>query len=185
MRSFLALALILGTTAIGCWVDPGPTHRNPPPQIDEPVPTDAGPTADPPKIPIDTDRTLHASPGAGAGVFITYASGGTWNITWTCDTNVSSGRICDYEIAVNTTGLKDVSTVPSSAIVQRDATAFTVHTSTAATLDSATFHTEPGAPITFSMRLNGQPYSDLVWFMSNGVLSNPPVDPFELVPKTP
>lgn len=187
MRSFLSLASVLGGSALlaaGCWVEPAPHRDPPPPATTQPTPT-TEPPPDPPKMSIDPDRTLHASPGAGAGVFITYSSGGTWNIVWTCDTNVSAGRVCDYEIAVNSTGLASVSTVPSSAITQRDATAFSVRTATGATLDSATFKTDPGAPITFSMRLNGQPYTDLVWFMSDGTLTNPAVDPFELVPKSP
>ena len=176
---------IVAIALTGCWVDPASNRR----------PDTTGPTVDAgaedtapaevPKMSIDTDRTLHASPGAGAGVYITYTAGGTWNVVWTCDSDVSPGSSCDYQISINTTGLGDVSTVPSSALTQRDTTAFSLRTTTTSTLDSATFHTEPGEPITFSMRLNGRPYSDLVWFVNDGTLSNPPVDPFELVPKSP
>jgi hypothetical protein len=185
----LVVATAVALLGAGCWVDSGPSRRyDPPPAASSPGTGDTctpASTADPPRIPIDPDRTLHASPGQGAGVFITYASGGTWTVEWTCDTNVSGGRTCDYELAVNTTGLVDVATDPANAIISRDKTAFSVRTQTGATLDSATFHTEPGSPITFSMRLGCKAYPDLVWYVSNGVLTQAPTDPIELVPAKP
>lgn len=187
MRALLASALVVATcaTAVGCWVEPAPRRNDSPPATTTPAPAPTTPASDPVKVAIDTDRTLHASPGAGAGVFITYSAGGTWNISWTCDSNVAGGRTCDWELAVNSTGLKSLSSEPTSAVSTQDATSFSVHTSTAATLDSATFTTEPGSPITFSMRLGGQPYPNLVWYVSDGNLVTAPTDPIELVPTAP
>lgn len=177
--SFAALASL----AVGCWVEPSNRHSAPAPDTRPATPT---PTPEQPRLPIDTGRTLHATPGGGAGLFITYEAGGTWKLEWTCDTNVNRGSSCPFEIAVGTNGITAAPvSSPASALVESDATSLRVKTTTTTTLDSVTFKTEPGAAIALSMRLRGQPYPNLEFFVSNGGLSTAPTDPIELVPTEP
>src|SRR6185369_12381932 len=47
---------------------------------------------------IDTDELLDVQPGAGAGAFIEYESGGTYHVTTSCD--VGEGGACVWDIVV-------------------------------------------------------------------------------------
>lgn len=180
--SLLSFALV-SALGLGCWVEPAnrSSGRDP-----EPQPAAPQPSPEQPRLSIDTGRTLHATPGGGAGLFISYQSGGFWKLEWTCDTNVNRGSTCPYEIAVGTNGLSGAPVAtPASALVESDPTSLRLKTTTTTTLDSVTFKTEPGAPIALSMRLRGQPYPSLEFFVSNGGLSTAPTDPIELVPSEP
>lgn len=178
MRALFLFAVSVFATA--CWVEP--SHRESMPPYDT-SPATPKPTPEQPRIAIDTGRTLHATPGGGAGLFITYATGGHWKLEWTCDTSVNRGSTCPFEIAVGTNGITGAPVAtPSAALVDADSTSLRIKTTTTTTLDSVTFQTEPGAAIALSMRLRGQPYPNLEFFVSNGALSTAPTDPIELVP---
>lgn len=182
MRLLLKASLfaLVAVSVHGCWYETSSrrtTNNNTPAN-----PTPAGPT---PRISIDTNRTLHASPGQGVGLFITYTAGGQWKLEWSCDTNVSRSHACNFEIAVGTKGVSDIASTPASAVVQRDAVSFHVRTVTTTTLDTATFRTEPGSAIALTMRVDGQVFPRLMFFVSDGQLSTAPTDPIELVPSEP
>ena len=171
---------MLASSAFGCWYDePGSSRRT----TNTPAnPTPAGPT---PRMSVDTGRTLHASPGQGVGLFITYQAGGQWKLEWSCDTNVSRAHSCNFELAVGTHAVSEIASMPSSAIIQKDAQSFHVRTVTTTTLDSATFKTDPGAAIALTMRVDGQVFPKLMFFVSGGELSTAAADPIELVPTDP
>lgn len=175
------LAMALGVAISGCWYETSSSRKSPPPGGT----TGTGTTQPAPRLSIDTGRTLFASPGQGVGLFITYNAGGHWKLEWSCDTNVSKSHSCNFEIAIGTNGFGDLATAPASAIVQRDAQSFNLRTITTTTLDSATFTTEPGAAIGLTMRVDGQVFPKLMFFVSGGQLSTAPTDPFELVPTDP
>ena len=177
------VALLVTTLALGCWVEPAHQRRGPSPE-----PTPAAPSPEPttPRLTIDTGRTLHASPGQGAGLFVTAQSGGAWLLEWTCDSAVNPGSTCPFEIAVGTTGLAATPVaLPATALVSSDEAQLRIKTTTTSTIDRVTFRTTPGASISLSMRLRGQPYPSLVFFVSGGALSTAPTDPIELVPSEP
>lgn len=180
MRLFSALFTIATVTAVsGCLYETSSSRRPPPPNTNTPAnPT----TTETPRLSIDTGRTLFASPGQGVGLFITYAKGGQWKLEWTCDSAVSRAHSCNFEIAVGTNGFGGLATVPANAIAQRDTQSFNLRTVTTTTLDSATFTTEPGAAIGLTMRVDGQVFPKLMFFVSGGELSTAPSDPIELVP---
>lgn len=163
-----------------CWYDSTTSTRT-----NNNTPATPTPSSPPPRVSIDTGRTLHASPGQGVGLFITYTSGGNWKLEWTCDTNVSRSHACRFEIAVGTHGVTEIASTPASAVVQRDAESLRISTVTTTTLDTATFKTEPGGAIAVAMRMDGQPFPRLMFFVSDGQLSTAPSDPIELVPSEP
>lgn len=186
MRVLLSsLVAVLGVAATGCWVEYDNTRRAPPPAHTTPQTPSTPP--DPVKVSIDTGRTLHVTPGGGAGLFITYDGGGSWKLAWTCDTNVNPRRTspCVFDIAVGTHGIKALSSQPANAIVSKDETSFTVRSATSTTLDSVTLQTEPGSSIAVTMRLENNVHPDLIWYVSDGKLTTAPSDPIELVPSAP
>jgi hypothetical protein len=175
-------SIALVALSLGCWVEPANDRAS----RGAPTPAAPRPATEQPRLSIDTGRTLHATPGGGAGLFVSYQSGGGWKLEWSCDTNVNRGSTCPFEIAVGAQGLVTrPEASPAAALVESDATSFRIRTTTTTTLDSVSFSTEPGAPIALSMRLRGQPYPSLVFFVSNGGLSTAPTDPIELVPSEP
>jgi hypothetical protein len=182
MRILLpSLALVLGIATSGCWVDVDNNRRAPPStQTQTPVPTE--PT---PRVSIDTDRSLEAQPGNGAGLFITYSAGGHWNLKWTCDTKLVPSHSCKFELAVGTHGIHEISSTPANALVEKDAETFQIKTVTTTTIDSVDFRTDPGGAIALTMRIDGQPWPKLIWYVSDGQLSKAPSDPIELVPSAP
>jgi hypothetical protein len=180
-----SLLAVLGLSATGCWVEYDNSRRTPPPA--QTTPQTPTPTPDPVRVTIDTGRALTVSPGGGAGLFITYDAGGNWKLSWTCDTSVNPRRTspCVFDIAVGTHGIQELSVQPSNAVVQQDATSFSIRTSTTTTLDSATLRTEPGSSIAVTMRIDNNVYPSLIWYVSDGKLTTAPSDPIELVPSTP
>ena len=178
------VAFAAGVSA--CLVDPDPGPRcngncsgpAPSPSPTAPAPTTPTPA---PKLSIDTGRTLTAQPGEGAGVFVTYAGGGHWQIAWTCDT-YASARSCSFDLSVAARQIGAVTPTPAGAIIASDASSFRARTTTGATLDSVSFDTDPGGSIVVSSTLNGAPTPDLVFFVSNGKLATAPSDPVEFVP---
>lgn len=181
MRLFSALFTIVTVTAVsGCFYETSSSRRAPPPNTTTPGTTP--PKTETPRLSIDTGRTLIASPGQGVGLFVTYTKGGQWKLEWTCDSNVSRSHACSFEIAVGTNGFGGLSTTPTNAIAQRDAQSFNLRTVTTTTLDAATFTTEPGAAIGLTMRVDGQVFPKLMFFVSGGELTTAPSDPIELVP---
>ena len=183
MRIFLlsSLAVALGVGAMGCWVEPD-SRRAPATQTQTPTPT---PTQETPRVSIDTNRSLEAQPGNGAGLFITYNTGGHWNLKWTCDTKLVPSHSCNFEIAVGTHGIHEISSQPTNALVEKDGESFRVKTVTTTTIDSVDFRTDPGGAIALTMRIDGQPWPKLIWYVSDGQLTKAPSDPLELVPTAP
>ena len=184
---FISTAIALFVS--GCLVEPAPTHRGPSPSPDvsgTPAPSSTAPppVSPPPRIALDSGRTLSADPGAGAGIFITYQSGGHWSLYWTCDTN-ASGNACAFDVSVSARAIHGYSASPLSATVSQDGASFRARTVTSATLDGVSFDTDPGGAIVVSATLNGAPHPDLVFFVSSGKLATAPTDPIELVPTSP
>jgi len=172
--TFTALA------SVGCWID---ADRRATPATQNPE-TDP-PTTTPPRVSIETGRALHAEPGGGAGVFITYATGGQWKVFWTCDTKVVPQHACKFELAVGTLGIQEISSLPTTALVESDATTFRAKTITTTTIDSVNFRTEPGTAIAITMRIDDKVMPNLIWYVSDGKLTTAPSDPIELVPSAP
>lgn len=154
------------------------------------------PTSKPPVQPpsgpmkIDTDATLNATPGEGVGVLVEYASGGEWHIHTTCDTNVSAA-VCNFDL---TATLKDglFEVVESDNVEGADtlkvveASQAVLHAETASDTDGMRILAAPGAILRLDVKLDGQPESRFVYWMSNGVVNEgAPMNPVEFEPSVP
>jgi len=169
---------------VGCIVDPAPSGGRSDPSP-SPTSTSTAPApSTPPKVSIDSGRTLVVQPGQGAGVFITYKGSGHWDLSWTCDTNIS-GKSCTFDISVAAGTVAALTATPTNSIVAQTATNFRAVTATGSTIDGVTFDASPGGSIVFSGTINGQPAPSLVFYVSDGKLATAPSDPIELVPATP
>ena len=178
------IPVVMAAGLAACIVDPDPGPRRCTVNCGStPAPTSTAPypSSPPPKLAIDTGRTLTVAPGEGAGLFITYAGGGRWLISWTCDT-YASARSCIFDVSVSAGQISSITPTPNNAIIASSESTFRARTNTSATLDSVSFDTSPGGSIVVSSTLNGVATPDLVFFVSNGKLATAPTDPIELVP---
>jgi hypothetical protein len=137
-----------------------------------PVPTasgsssGAGDSSQPILADIDTNGTLVSTAGQGIGVYVTYESGGHWQVAWTCDTAITNVA-CHYVVTasvadVPTSGEIVMETITNvSGTVVPDVTQHTTGTEVAATattttsIDSMTFDAPPGAILQVQVQLDG------------------------------
>ncbi len=154
---------------------------------------------------VDTGQTLTAPAGQGVGVFIEYAAGGHWHLSWTCDTELT-GRNCPFGIAVALVSTGDAPAADSGAtpttivnvadeLVSADATwsmpapgQLSVSSTTSDSLDSIRFDTFPGATINLTVTLSGVENGSFFFFVQNGKVNGgykgSISDPLMLVPSS-
>jgi hypothetical protein len=181
LHSFVTAAVLaaLPLALVGCVIEESPPRRlAPEPAPYEPVPDDGAPSPpsttsspSPMLVVIDTDQTMTADPGEGVGVFVEYASGGHWNVWWTCDT-ARTGQVCEFNVSaeaatgtvsdVDATGLAGgyVTTPIPSRVEARVQTANEVH--------GVRFSTEPGAVITLQASVGGLKDGSFLFFVQDG-----------------
>jgi hypothetical protein len=203
-----------GLAAAGCVVvsdTGGDGSSGPTPGPTEPPPTDQTPDL----VGIDTGKTLTATAGAGAGMYVEYATGGNWNLFTTCDVNAStnpSHAPCEFDayVTANTaanlgspvgenldtsycTGgsQQPLSTDGTCSYVETlGGSSIHLHTMTGAGTDGMTFTTAPGATIELQMNLAGtespQVPEDFLYWIGGGVLhTGAPTNPIEFQPSGP
>jgi hypothetical protein len=166
----------LSAGLLACVVDAAPDHRGAwsyQPGLPPPPATTA--SATPLVVTVDPDRTLDASPGAGAGVFIEYQAGGHWTVSWTCDTGVT-GQTCDFQIDVSVasgaiSALAGQLADSRDTLAQPSAGAASATTITASSLDAITFEATPGARITVDAQIDGARDGSLFFFVQGGVIN--------------
>ena len=152
---------------------------------------------------VDTGQTLSAPAGQGVGVFIEYQTGGHWNLSWTCDTQLT-GRTCPFGIAVALTSPSSGAAAANGAtpgtivnvvddLVSPDATVtspspseLAASSTTGSSLDAIGFDTFPGATITVTVTLSGVENGSFFFFVQdgkvNGGYKGTISDPLMLVP---
>jgi hypothetical protein len=139
---------------------------------------------------IDTDQTLDVSPGAGAGAFIEYASGGTYRITTSCD--VAQGSNCYWDIVVTPLNNAALLSAAPIALESDDSLTFGANNQlrlvayTGKDFDGFSFQTDPGAAIELDALLdNGDANRYLFWVGDGALHSGAPSNPIDLVPSAP
>jgi hypothetical protein len=173
------------------------------------------PSQTPDVVAIDTGKTLTSTPGAGAGMYVEYATGGSWNIFTTCDVNATSNpdrSPCEFDAYVTAASTADLGnpvgenldtsycaggTQPQQSI---DGTCSYVenlgggsihlHTMTGTGTDGMTFTTVPGATIDLQMGLActiaPQVPQEFLYWIGGGVLhTGAPTDPIDFKPSAP
>lgn len=157
-----------------------------------PVPTatsnDAG--TDIPDLPpnqsvvVDVGTAPRASSGDGAGVFIGYRGSGQWDVSWTCDTNVSNEG-CVFDLSIRGQALSVASVVPTTAVTSSTTEKIVTHTLTASETDTLSLATTAGAPLIVSARINGVAQPALVFYIAGGAVVAATNDPLQMTPASP
>lgn len=175
---FAACLAALLAGAAGCTID----STDSPPRVQQtgtdpsddvtPEPTpDAG--VDPLVIEIDPDRTMSAEGGQGVGVFVEYATGGSWHVFWTCDTAIS-GQPCQFL-------LRMTATEGELQVDDEAARAFEFESLTRTEVNDASFTAKPGADVQIEAVIGGESSSKFFFFVQDGevngdytgILTNP------------
>lgn len=109
-------------------------------------------------VDIDPNATLVQTPGNGIGVYVEYETGGHWNVTWTCDTNLT-GLSCPYIIDASVAQGTITSPVPQGfgagdSLTQPGPQDIEAITTTMGGVDQVTFDTDPGTTLQINVRLN-------------------------------
>ncbi len=173
----LLCAAALAQLALACTVRTDPPYSRydyPPGGPSAGGAPSAGPSnVTPILVDIDTDKTMNASPGEGVGVFVEYASGGHWNVWWTCDTNVNTSGPVTCQFAVRVNVKQGVIAVQADApagrsILNPAANELDLATVTGAEIHGFRFDTDPGAVITIEASLAGQRDASYFFFVQNG-----------------
>jgi hypothetical protein len=134
---------------------------------------------------IDADEVLDVKPNEIPGVFIEYASGGTYQVTTSCNSDVGD---CSWDIIVTPLGdgtLKKVSPVDlesdDSLALNSDQARLVANTGR--DFDGFTLETDPGAGIRLDALLDGGDANPFFYWVGDGALhSGAPSNPIDLVP---
>lgn len=168
--------MLLALSAVACGYDNGDRQR-----VDD---------VTPPTVygSIETGQTM-TDMGSGVGVFVEYATGGNWKMQVACDT-ATTDQDCFWDIYAYTPEGGHI--LSSQSISLETADLLTVlsdgqirlQTTTRTDLDGVAFVTEPGAPVTFDLVLEGEDYPEqFFYYVSEGeVVSGADSPIIELTP---
>jgi hypothetical protein len=136
---------------------------------------------------IDTGQQIDAKPGAGAGAYIEYATGGTYQITTSCDT--AGSQACLWDILVTPLDGASIASVAPNALESDDSLTFGQGNSvnlvahTGEDFDGFSFVTDPGAAIEVDALLDEAPANRYLFWVGDGALhEGAPSNPIDLVP---
>jgi hypothetical protein len=127
-------------------------------------------------VKIDADMTLAAVPGQGVGLFVEYRAGGHWQVSWSCDTDLS-GQTCAYDVAIvgmpaqSATLISNVAPVSPTAANQLNQPSpqeVDVSTTTSSSLDGVTFDAPAGSSIEINALLGGVKDGISIFFVQDG-----------------
>jgi hypothetical protein len=136
---------------------------------------------------IDADSPLDIEPGAGAGVFVEYESGGLYHVTTSCD-DTGQGA-CFWDVIVTTLDGAGVSSVSPVDLESDDSLSLAVRSQvrlvayTDQDFDGFTLQTDPGAAIELDAWLDDVPANRYMFWVGDGALNGgAPSNPVDLVP---
>ena len=136
---------------------------------------------------IDTDQLLDVTPGAGAGAFIEYDTGGTYHVTTSCD--VGQGNACNWDIIVTPLdnaallGVAPTDLESDDSVTIGSGNQVRLVALTGKDFDGFTLQTDPGAAIELDALLdNGAANRYLFWVGDGALHSGAPSNPVDLVP---
>jgi hypothetical protein len=138
-------------------------------------PNNGAPSEHPILAIVDTNQTMTAAPGQGAGVFAEYDSGGQWNVFWMCGPLEDGGDApCPFDVKISvasgtitqpaTQGFQTTDTLTVSGAQIEAVTSTSVNQGQ----EGVTFTTTPGATITLSASIAGQYDGEYIFFVEGG-----------------
>jgi len=187
MRSALFLSIPLVLSSAACTYDNGDARR----ALTQPPAATCSNTAPAVQTAIDTDAEIQVEPGAGAGLFVEYASGGHWTLRTTCDTSLKNNPPCPWDIIVTPEDGRSISNVAGQGLESTDSVApypddprsYNLIAETAGDIDGFTFDTEPGTAISVDSFLDGTCALTYFYWSGDGALhTGSPTNPLVLIP---
>jgi hypothetical protein len=184
-RMTALLAMPVAVALLACGYSREDRHHH---DVDDGVPVEEE-TTEVAQASIDADATMEVEPGVGVGVFVEYASGGTWRIYASCDTNVSGYR-CDWDVLVTPLegGLEFLGEEGLEAgdlVADVDGSLNLIATNTH-DFDGFLFAAEPGATVRVDVYLDGVPSPRYVYWVGDGAVHRgAPTNPIDLAPSSP
>lgn len=181
--------LLCALSASACVVTTGGRDR------DERLATEATTASDAPRVPasnnvaVDNDRTMNVVGGAGVGVFVEYKTGGSWQVSMSCDTAISS-QPCAFQVKVTGAALSELtlSDVPPSDVTS-NATTLLLSSDVRLNIPVMSFRSTPGAPITVQAASGAVSDPAMFFFVSGGAVrggdSRAVVNPLTFTPASP
>ncbi len=170
--------------------DDGHYHDRGPDVIDEPE-TNQPPAKEIMLVPIDTDKTLESPPGEGVGLFVEYATGGTWRLWTTCDTNYSNVG-CKFDVVASVDAASKIDVVQGSDLEGYDEAkplddgSATFHAETASDIDVMTLFTTEGSVLRVELLVDGSDAGRFIYWVGEGVLhEGSPTNPVDFQPTSP
>jgi hypothetical protein len=143
------------------------------------------------RVDIDTDQTLEADPGEGAGLFVEYAAGGMYHVFSTCDTNHSNFS-CEWLVVASidpTLSMEvtdDGNLEKDDAITRIDKGAVRLLFVSDADFDGAVLKVPEGERLRLNWLLDGfADATQLSWVSDGSVHTGAPSDPLDLEPTSP
>lgn len=138
---------------------------------------DNGPAAEPYNgiavANIDTDATMtNVNPGTGVGMFVEYATGGTWTVQFTCDTDISK-LTCPWSVQAQTLDQSSIVGITDPKMTQTQPYIINYDTVTLSNVDRFTFQTAvAGTPVGFDIWLTYENYpNSFVFWIGDGALN--------------
>lgn len=143
------------------------------------------------RMSIDTNQTLQADPGEGAGLFVEYAEGGEYHVFATCDTNHSDYN-CGWSIVASidpTLSMDftdDGDLEKGDEITRIDQGAVRLDFLVGADFDGVVLKVPPGERFRLNWLLDSVAQEDkLSWVSEGAVKTGAPSDPLDLEPTSP
>jgi len=147
--------------------------------------------ADVQRVDIDTDQTLSADAGNGAGLFVEYSTGGEYHVFTTCDTNISK-LPCEWRVvasidpALSMEVTDDGNLEKDDSISRIDDGAVRLLFVSDVDFDGAVIKVPAGERLRLNWLLDGfVDETQLSWVSGGTVHSGAPTDPVDLEPTTP
>jgi hypothetical protein len=135
---------------------------------------------------IDADEALEVEPGAGAGVFVEYESGGLYRVTTSCDFDESGSCLWDILVTPHddapVLGLSAADLEGSDSVSIKEGSVH-LQAVTTSDFDGFTLEVDPGVGIRFDALLDEACGNRFLFWVGDGALrSGAPSNPIDLVP---
>lgn len=179
-----SLLLLASLPLLACGYGHGHSHSDPYYDDGSLSPAFCG---DPEEAIIDADQALEVDPGAGAGAFVEYESGGLYRVTTSCDFEESGSCLWDILVTPHddapVLALSAVDLEGSDSVSITEGNSVHLEAVTGSDFDGFTVQVDPGVGIRFDGLLDEACGNRFLFWVGDGALhSGAPSNPIDLLP---